>query len=57
MVPEPTMRLIGWAATRTTEAIVDHITDRIALKVKTRFVATVRHRAVAALPKRGARTA
>lgn len=42
MVPEPTMRLIGWAATRTTEAIVDRITDRITAKAKGRLVAEVR---------------
>jgi hypothetical protein len=44
MVPELTLRLLGWAATRTTEAIVDRITDRIALKIKTRVIATVRYR-------------
>lgn len=42
MVPEPTMKLIGWAATRTTEAIVDRITDQIKAQTKERFAAKVR---------------
>ncbi|MEG8021827.1 hypothetical protein [Sphingomonas aerolata] len=53
MIPDPTVRLIGWAVTRTAEAIVDRAADRIATKMKTCIVMTVRHRAVAALPKRG----
>ncbi|VVT20565.1 hypothetical protein SPHINGO391_470084 [Sphingomonas aurantiaca] len=52
MVPDPTMKLIGWAATRMTEAIVDRITDRVATKMKTRVVAAVRQRAGATLPNR-----
>lgn len=44
MVPEPTMRLIGWAATRATEAIVDRVAAHIAAKAKARLVAKVRER-------------
>ena len=53
MVTEPTMKLISWAATRTAEVVVDRVADRIATKMKTRIVTTARHRAAAALPKRG----
>jgi len=53
MVPEPTMKLISWAVTRTAEAVVDRVADRIAIKMKTRIVRTVRHRAGAARARRG----
>lgn len=43
MVPEPTMKLISWTAMRTTEAIVDRVTDRITANAKVRLVAKVRH--------------
>lgn len=52
MLPDPTVKLIGWAATRTTEAIVGRVADRIAAKVKARLFASVHHRGVAALPRR-----
>jgi hypothetical protein len=33
---DPTMQLLGWAASRTAEAIVDRFADRAARKVKAR---------------------
>ncbi|MGC5796464.1 hypothetical protein J4O76_05280 [Sphingomonas sp. NFX23] len=36
MIAEPTMKIIGWAATRTAELIVERVADRIAKKAKTR---------------------
>jgi len=42
MAAEPTMQIIGWAATRTAEAIVGRVADRIAKKAKTRAMAAVR---------------
>jgi hypothetical protein len=53
MVPEPTMKLISWAVTRTAEAIVERAANQMAIKVKSRIVTTARHRAAAVLPKRG----
>ncbi len=50
------MQLISWAATRTTEAIVEHIADRLAAKVKVRVVAKIRRRTVAKPRKRGVPT-
>ena len=52
-LPEPTMKLISWAVTRTAEAVVQRAADRIAIKMKTRIVRTVRHRAAAARARRG----
>jgi len=52
MVPEPTMKLISWAVTRAAEAVVDRVADRIAIKMKTRIVGTVRHRTAAARARR-----
>lgn len=56
MVPEPTMRLISWAVTRTAEAVVERVADRIAVKMKIRIVTTARHCAITALPKRQGRS-
>jgi hypothetical protein len=52
-LPEPTMKLISWAVTRTAEAVVERAADRIAIKIKTGIVRTVRHRAAAARARRG----
>jgi len=53
VIPDPTVKLISWAVTRTAEAIVGRAADRIATRVKTRIVTATRHRAAAVLPKRG----
>lgn len=42
MLPEPTVRLISWAMTRAAEAVVERVADRIAIKMKTHIVTTVR---------------
>lgn len=42
MLPEPTVRLISWAMTRTAEAVVERVADRIANKMKARIVTTAR---------------
>lgn len=52
-LPEPTMKLISWAVTRTVEAVVERAADRIAIKMKTRVVRTARHRTAAARTRRG----
>lgn len=57
MLPDPTVKLIGWAAKRTTEAIVGRVTDRIAANVKAGLFASVRHHTVVASPIRRLRGA
>lgn len=42
MVPEPTMKIISWAATRAAEAVVERVADRVMKKVKGRALAAVR---------------
>lgn len=56
MLPEPTMKIIGWAASRGAEAIVVRIADRVATKLRTHAVAKARQH-VETLPKRRGRTA
>lgn len=41
MVPEPTMRIIGWAAARTAEVLVERVADRVAKKAKSRIVTAI----------------
>lgn len=52
-LPDPTIKLIGWAATLATEAILNRVTDRIASKLQKRACSKVRQRAVAVVRKRG----
>lgn len=42
MVPEPTMRIISWAATRAAEAVVERVADSVVKKAKARAFAAVR---------------
>lgn len=42
MVPEPTMQIVGWAATRAAEAVVERVADRVVKKAKARAFVAVR---------------
>jgi len=42
MLPDPTMRIISWAATRAAEAVVERVADRVMKKAKARALAAVR---------------
>lgn len=49
-LPEPTMKLISWAMTRTAEAVVERAADRIVAKLKAGVVTSVRRRVAVTAP-------
>ena len=42
MVPEPTMKIINWVATRAAEAVVERVADRVMKKAKARALSAAR---------------
>ena len=46
-LPDPTIKLIGWAASCAAEAIVDRVAGRVAKRVKVRAATAVKQRTAA----------